>query len=371
MTSEAGTPQPGEIIAGKYRVEKVLGAGAMGMVVAARHVDLGELRAIKIMLPSALSNAQAVERFLREARAVAKLKTDYVAKVHDIGRLDSGAPYIVMEHLEGRDLRAALDQHGQLPVAQAVSYVIETCEALAEAHAMGIVHRDLKPANLFLAQASGGATRVKVLDFGVAKVIETDGAGAKLTHTTMALGSPLYMSPEQVRSSRTVDARSDIWALGVILYESLTGRRPFEANTLVDLCAQIYGHTPPPPSSLRAGIPAALDAAVLRCLEKDREKRFATVSQLATAIAPYSGALAATATGIVVAPKLSVVQGAPPGTETTIAASAPAGRSMRPIVVGVLALLVVAAGVTAWKLASGRGAPPKPAGEVVRPQGAP
>ncbi|MFO0760691.1 MAG: serine/threonine-protein kinase [Byssovorax sp.] len=281
--------RPGDVLAGKYRVEKVLGAGAMGVVVAAMHEDLRERRAIKFMLPSMLSDTEGVERFLREARAAVRLKSQHVAKIHDIGRLDTGAPYMVMEYLEGSDLKSVIAARGALPVAEAVGYLLQVCEAIAEAHALGIVHRDLKPANLFLTTGPSGAPCVKVLDFGIAKLIGGPDAG-DMTRTSALLGTPLYMSPEQMRGARSVDGRSDIWALGAILYRLLTGKTPFSGSSVTEICAAVVADEPDPPAALRPEVPAPLAAAVMRCLEKNPAQRFATASELAAAIAPFASA---------------------------------------------------------------------------------
>jgi serine/threonine-protein kinase len=289
MRDEAGLPvQLGDVLAGKYRIERVLGAGAMGVVVAATHMELGELRAIKFMRASLIQDAGAVERFLREARATARLKSRHVAKVHDVGRLETGAPYIVMEHFDGSDLKSLISGRGALPVAEAVHYVREACEAIGEAHAVGIIHRDLKPSNLFLA-IEGGARSVKVLDFGVAKL--ADGAGsdpnAEMTGTAEVLGTPLYMAPEQMRSTRGVDGRADLWSLGVILYRALTGKTPFIGQTTPEVCISVMVDEPLPPSALRADLPIGLDAVVMRCLEKDPGRRFATAGELSEALRPF------------------------------------------------------------------------------------
>src|SRR5262245_32497698 len=182
----------GDVLAGKYRVESVLGVGGMGVVVAATHLDLLETRAIKLMLPEALESADSVERFLREARASSRLESEHVARVHDVGRLDDGSPYMVMEYLEGTDLRGLLRQRGTITVAEAALYAIQACEALAEAHAMGIVHRDLKPGNLFVTRRRDGSTCVKVLDFGISKVQGSDD-DPEMTSTQAVMGSPTYM----------------------------------------------------------------------------------------------------------------------------------------------------------------------------------
>jgi serine/threonine-protein kinase len=287
--------RPGDILAGKYRVEKVLGAGAMGVVVAAMHEDLRELRAIKFMLPSMLSDAEGVERFLREARAAVRLKSQHVAKIHDIGRLETGAPYMVMEYLEGSDLKHLLEARGALPVHEAVGYMLQVCEAIAEAHALGIVHRDLKPANLFLASGAGGAPCIKVLDFGIAKVLGSGPDAGDMTRTSALLGTPLYMSPEQMRGARSIDGRSDVWALGAILYRMLTGRTPFSGSSVTEICAAVVADQPDPPAMLRPDIPPALEAAVMQCLEKSPARRFATAAQFAAAIAPFAARVAAPA----------------------------------------------------------------------------
>ena len=283
----------GEILAGKYRVERVLGVGAMGVVVAATHVDLLELRAIKFMLPSMLGDVEGVERFLREARAVSRLHSRHVAAVYDVGRLETGAPFIVMEHLEGSDLKTVLDQRRVLAPEEAAAYVSQACEALAEAHAAGIIHRDIKPANLFLATRAGSLPTIKVLDFGIAKMAAGPGAAAlEMTQTKEILGTPLYMSPEQMRSMRSTDARSDVWSLGVILYRALTGKVPFNGETLTEVCIAVLGDTPVRPSALRPDLPVGLDAVILGCLEKDPARRIGSAAELATALAPFVGSRA-------------------------------------------------------------------------------
>jgi len=277
----------GEVLAGKYRVERVLGVGGMGVVVAATHLDLLEPRALKFMLPTALDNAEAVERFLREARAAARLRSEHVAKVHDVGRLDNGAPYMVMEYLAGADLGAVLKQRGPLPAHEAALYTIQACSALAEAHDSGIIHRDLKPANLFLTYRPDGTPCVKVLDFGISKM-GAAGSDFEMTKTHAVLGSPHYMSPEQMRSARNVDARSDVWSLGVILYKLTTGKAPFRGQNITELISAVLEGAPPPPSSLRAGLPLALDAIVARCLRRKPEERFQSVTELAVALTPFA-----------------------------------------------------------------------------------
>jgi serine/threonine-protein kinase len=273
----------GQVIAGKYRVERVLGAGGMGMVVEVTHVELEQRMAIKLMLPEVAMSPELVERFLREARAAAGLKSQHVTKVFDVGRLETGALFMVMEHLTGSDLTGVLKTRGPLPVDEAALYVLQACEALAEAHRRGLVHRDIKPANLFLTRAADGSPCIKVLDFGVAKAT----AEASTTGTGALLGTPLYMSPEQVRGDRDIDARTDIWALGVVLYELVTGSVPFTGDSLWKIFNQVTDVEPTPPSSRRDELPPCFDSVVLTCLEKDRDKRPASVVELALLLAPY------------------------------------------------------------------------------------
>jgi serine/threonine-protein kinase len=281
----------GDIVADKYRVERVLGVGGMGVVVAARHLELDERVAIKFLLPQVITDGAAVARFAKEARAAVKIKGEHVARVIDTGKLSNGAPYIVMEYLEGRDLGTWIAEQGPLTIEQAITFVLEACEAIAEAHRLGIVHRDLKPANLFVIRRPDGAPSVKVLDFGISKANGDRNSPEGVTTTSAVMGSPMYMSPEQMRSSRDVDARSDIWSLGVILYELLTLEPPFAGDSLPALVLKIADG---PPRSLRSALPSAperLEAIILRCLEKDPSRRFQSVADLAEAlgeIAPAS-----------------------------------------------------------------------------------
>ena len=279
----------GDLLAGKYRVERVLGVGGMGIVVAARHIDLQELRAIKLMLGNFAVHPDAVERFLREARAAVRLKSEHVAKVHDVGRLENGAPYMVMEHLEGCDLQQLLKSQGPLPLGIAVTYVLQACEAIGEAPAAGIVHRDIKPANLFLTKSADGSPSTKVLDFGISKFTPPAGSAPALdmTKTSAALGSPLYMSPEQMASTRDVDLRTDIWALGVVLYQLTTGVVPFSAESLTQLCAMVLQQEPRRPSEVRPGLTPEFDRIVMRCLQKIPAHRYANIAELAVDLLPF------------------------------------------------------------------------------------
>ncbi len=276
----------GDVLAGKYRVEKILGMGGMGIVVAAMHLDLREMRAIKLIRPDA-RNDQSIERFLREARAVVRLRSEHVAEVYDVGRLESGAPYIVMELLEGQDLSAILKARGPLPVDEAVLYVTQACHALAEAHAAGIVHRDLKPGNLFRTHRADGSVCIKVLDFGISKNTKMEQFDPEMTGAKDIVGSPMYMSPEQMRSARKVDPRADVWALGAILYKLLTGRPPFHAPTVPEIFALTLGKQVRPPSALRPEIPNELERIILCCLDKTLHHRYATAAELGAELVPH------------------------------------------------------------------------------------
>ncbi len=262
-------PKEGDILAGKYRIDRVLGRGGMGVVVAAHHTTLRQKVAVKFLLPSATKRGDAAERFLREARAAVSIQNEHVARVSDVGTLDTGAPYMVMEFLTGSDLGDVIEQRGPLPIDEAVDYVLQACEAIAEAHALGIVHRDLKPANLFLTARADGSPLVKVLDFGLSKATKPDAMDASLTATHVVMGSPYYMSPEQIRSFKKIDARADIWSIGVILYQLLTGACPFVADSLGALFMAVGADPVPSMRALRPEIPEDLEAAVVKCLVKD------------------------------------------------------------------------------------------------------
>jgi eukaryotic-like serine/threonine-protein kinase len=279
----------GDILADKYRIERILGVGGMGVVVAAYHIHLDERVAIKFLLPEAVGNPEVVARFAREAKAAVKIKSEHVARVIDVGTLASASPYMVMEYLEGCDLSALVQQRGALPIEQAIEFVLQACEAIADAHGLGIVHRDLKPANLFCIRRSDGLESIKVLDFGISKVKSAGGLATdpSMTRTTAVMGSPLYMSPEQMLSARDVDSRTDIWALGTILYELLTGRSPFNGETLPEVAARISSQPPPPIRALRPDVPPQLEAVILRCLEKDRNRRYSNVAELARELATF------------------------------------------------------------------------------------
>ncbi|WP_394827902.1 serine/threonine protein kinase [Pendulispora albinea] len=275
----------GDILASKYRVERVLGRGGMGMVVAARHMQLGSLVALKFMIPSKFDVHDAAGRFVREARAAARLRSEHIARVSDYGVLDTGAPYIVMEFLEGADLHAVMKARGRLPIHEAVAYLIDVCKAMTEAHALGIVHRDLKPQNLLLTHRFDGTPLIKVLDFGISKFTnEADGQDMLSTTTGSLLGSPGFMAPEQMCNSKDVDARADIYALGGIAFRLLTGELPFQEGSFAEMVAAVLYKHPRRVRALRPEIPSELEALIACCLQKEPNGRYSSMDELMTVL---------------------------------------------------------------------------------------
>jgi serine/threonine-protein kinase len=284
-----GTAAVGAIV-GEYRVDEVVGVGGMGRVVSATHVRDGRRVAIKMVLPALVDNADIRGRFPREARAAQQLTSEHAVRVFEVASLPDDTPYMVMELLHGDSLDR-LAKRGPMPIADVVSYVIEACDALAEAHRLGIVHRDLKPANLFLAERPGQPSIVKVLDFGISKASRLDDAennATSLTATGTTLGSPTYMSPEQLRNSKRVDARSDIWSLGMILHRLIAGRSAFEAESVGEHLIMIVSELPTPLTAHRPDAPLELERVLLRCLMRAPMLRFQSVGQLVTALAPFA-----------------------------------------------------------------------------------
>ncbi len=299
---------PGEVIAGKYIVERVIGVGGVGVVLAARHAELDEIVAIKFLLPEMQSRADIVARFANEARAAVRIKSEYAARVFDVGVLPDRGPYLVMEYLEGETLAAVLER-GPIQAKRSVELMLQVCEALAVAHSCGIIHRDIKPENLFLSRRGDGMEAMKVLDFGISKAALTGGEQGYglegqpgpmsrssppsarsidlLVKTQELMGTPLYMSPEQIRSTATVDHRSDIWSLGVVFYEMLTCQIPFPGETVPKICARVLETEPAPLHSYAVGVPNGLQAVLDRCFQKDPSKRFQNVAELAIALLPF------------------------------------------------------------------------------------
>jgi eukaryotic-like serine/threonine-protein kinase len=282
----------GSLIGGKYRAGPVIGTGGMGTVLEVTHEGLGQKFAMKLLHGDAARSDEARSRFLREARSAAQLKGEHVVRVTDTGVLqDSNDPYFVMELLAGRSLLNVLRDNGPVAPKTCALYILEACEALAEAHALGIVHRDLKPDNLFLATRADGTAFVKVVDFGISK---HDSEGAmSLTSQNVIMGTPRYMAPEQMRNAKDVDARADLWALGAIMYELLSGKPPFDAPSITELITKVQLEPHAPLATLMPNLPKALAAAVENCLTKDRSARTQDVRQLARALVPFAQGAAA------------------------------------------------------------------------------
>jgi serine/threonine-protein kinase len=275
-------PRPGEVVLGRYRVEAPLASGGMGVVVRATHLGLNQPVALKFITPSLLDPAVAAERFLREARATFRLRSEFTVRVLDAGTLPNGAPVMVMELLEGMDLKRLIGERGPLPQSEAVLYAVQICEALGEAHALGIVHRDLKARNVFITKRVDGSPSVKVLDFGISKI--ADEGDGPLTAPDVALGSPRYMAPEQWQSAATVDARADIYALGAVVYEMLTGKIPLAGLPLEELIKRIAAGAIPSPRELRPDLSEPLARVVLKALRPHPDERFPTASHFAAAL---------------------------------------------------------------------------------------
>lgn len=275
----------GSVLDGKYELVRLLGRGGMGEVYEARHCQIGRRVALKFLLPDAARDERLVARFRVEARAAGSLAHENISAVYDVGCAD-GVHYLVMDYLDGADCARELASARVFSVSRAAEVGLQVCRGLASAHAHGIVHRDLKPANLFLCQRADGSELVKILDFGIAK-LRVDGASLLATDTGATMGTPYYMSPEQARGDDGIDARTDLYALGVILYELLSGRRPIRGDMPLQVLHRILTETPKPLSRLRPELPPKLCAIVHRALAKARDERFASAEELARALSPF------------------------------------------------------------------------------------
>jgi len=283
----------GQIVLGKYRVERLLGRGGMGEVYEARHLVVGRRFAIKFLKQGAAGGEDARARFLREARAAGALDNEHIAAVVDFDLAADGAPFLVMEYLNGESLAQLLRREGVLPLRRVVGVLLQVCDGLAAAHAAGIVHRDLKPDNLFLVARNEAPELVKILDFGVAKLMSAEPNGSD-TQSGAVLGTPLYMAPEQARGEKSVDFRVDIHALGVIAYELLSGRRPHPGDGYNAILAHILTRPVRPLGELRPDLPLPVLRAVDRALAFEPGARHASVGELAAELSPFAGREVAT-----------------------------------------------------------------------------
>lgn len=289
MTAPA--PIAGDVVADKYRIERSLGEGGMAVVFAATHLALGKSVALKFVRPWALGEAEARQRFLREAHATFSLRSEHAVRMLDLGELPSGDLFLVMELLEGQNLADVIRERGTLAEGEAATFIRQACDAIAEAHTLGIIHRDLKPANLFLTTTAMGKPCVKVLDFGLAKIVGTSGPGsvAPLTNMQTTLGTPKYMAPEQWERAARVDGRADIYSLGVILFQLLTGQVPHEELPIDERLRKILAGSVPSPRVLRSELSDTVSRIVTRCLRPLPEERFSSAQELAIALGAVAG----------------------------------------------------------------------------------
>jgi eukaryotic-like serine/threonine-protein kinase len=371
QADDAWIPQAGEVVAGKYRIGERIGTGGMGIVVSAEHVLLSDRIALKLLNPALATTGANAARFLREAKATSRIKSEHVVRVMDAGTTDAGVHYIAMELLEGEDLLQAI-KDGPLDISLAVDCILQAAEGLAEAHALGVVHRDIKPSNLWLTRRRDGSPLVKVLDFGISKLLP-DGEGTpRLTRSGAIFGSPKYMSPEQLRSAKDADAKSDVWALGVALHEILTGSLPFAGTTVTSVLVGIAAGSPIRLRTVREGAPEGIERAILACLKKDRAKR-ASLADLAVALRPFAskdGALSADrvigASGHPITPRKSLppdydtlaFDATQPNLSTTQPVlPSPRGHHSMTVRIGALAL-IAASSVVAYRFFRAEAPPP-------------
>ena len=360
MDSSSSPSRVGETLAGKYRIIRFLGEGGMGTVYEAQHEVVGRRFAVKVLHPKLACVDEMVERFGREAQAAGSLESEHIAAVVDFGHTDDGIPYIVMDYLVGEDLGKFLAREGPLPVPRAIDLIVQACRGLDAAHAAGIVHRDLKPENLFLCRRGDGSDLIKILDFGIAKLVSPvgDGPVTAVTRTGSAMGTPFYMPPEQARGAKDLDLRADVYSLGVILYEALTGQKPHPGESYNTIFYHILTQPPTPIATLRPGLPADLVEVVHRALSPEPSDRPASAMELAAALGRHAGRPAT--------PRRSQFE-LPVTLDSGGSRTRHRSRHRVPIAVGIALVVAVAAGVL---LLIGGGANEAPMGNANRDPGA-
>jgi serine/threonine-protein kinase len=353
----------GTIIARRYRLLHALDTGSMGAVFAAEKIGTGERVAVKMLLPEFHNSDDLIARFLDEALAAQRLVHPNIVRVFDHGRSDDGTPFIVMELLEGVPVSAYLVEGAHIPLSHAVHIIQGLLAGLQLAHSRSVVHRDLKPANVFLARGASGKFEVKVLDFGIAKVMDMAGGMGSKTKTGIFLGTPAYMSPEQIAKPKTVDARSDLWSVGVMMYKMVTGRPPFQGQSEVDRLASILHDTPEPVEQIDPKLQPIAEFMV-RALEKDPDRRFQSAAEMSAALS--EGGAVARAFGqatsgpnasqaIQLAREAAVAKSSGERPKVTLPAEKTGGSAMRVFLLTfIVALLLAGAGAALWMHHAGK-----------------
>ena len=307
----------GNVLLGKYRVDEVLGTGGMGKVLRAWHLYLQQPVAIKVLLLHVLEDATTVQLFLREAQATVKLRSEHIARVMDVATLYDGTPIMVMEYLEGDDLNQIVRAHGPQSPHVVVDLMLQACEGIAEAHAMGIVHRDIKPSNFFVTRRIDNSQLLKILDFGISKAPVGQG---ELTGTQSVVGTPTYMAPEQMKHARSADMRSDIWSMGIVMYQLIEGRPPFQGESFPEVVYKVTTEIPKPPS---VKLPVGLSDAIMRCVEKEPTKRPQNAGELAKLIAPFASDPVGAALSAERAMRILATRGSQPQVRSKLQAGSP------------------------------------------------
>lgn len=353
----------GDIIAGKYELERLIGLGSSGSVYAARHTQLNHKVALKFLREELRTDAEAVERFFREAQAAAGIGSEHIASVTDMGQSDDGIPFLVMEYLEGQTLARAMREQSKLDIERAATIATQLCHALAAAHDKGIIHRDMKPDNVFLVPRADGSELAKVLDFGIAKIHNPASEARALTVNGTTLGTPNYMAPEQAKALKDIDGRVDVYSVGVILYEMVAGTQPITGSSFTDIIVKATQEDPEPPSTHREDLPPELEKIILKAMARDRTWRYQSARELAEALEAFVDPTAARLSSASPAHSPSSaevktpvpVKGPPTAKMPTVDANAGAperGKMMGLIIGGavLLVVLLIAAVIAGWFL---------------------